>query len=167
MILVVIYLLVIIIIGTIKKIDISSSFMNGVKESYPILKNLLPSMMFFLLGVNVFLNSGIINVFEAFCARLNLIPEVIIQFILRPVSNSSSLIMMTKVFEKYGTDSLLGIISTLIQASTDTSLYIVMVYFSVVRIKKMNKALVIALLTNVCTMFISILLSYLFFNLFK
>lgn len=167
MILVVIYLLIIIILGVIKKVDISSSFISGVKESYETLKNLLPSMMFFLLGINVFLNSGVINILEVFCERLNLIPEVIIQFILRPVSNSSSLIMMTKVFEKYGTDSLLGIISTVIQASTDTSLYIVMVYFGVTRIKKMNKTLAIALVTNILTMGFSILLSYLFFNFFK
>lgn len=166
MILVVVYLIVIIVLAIIKKVDIVSSFTDGVKSSYTTLKNLLPSMMFFLLGVNVFLNSGIISVIEAFCERSNLIPEVIIQFILRPISNSSSLVMMTKVFEKYGVDSFLGNLSSVLQASTDTSLYIVMVYFSTIGLKKTGKTLAIALITNIMTMVFGLLFSYLIFSFF-
>lgn len=166
MILVVVYLIVIIVLAIIKKVDIVSSFTDGVKSSYTTLKNLLPSMMFFLLGVNVFLNSGIISVIEAFCERSNLIPEVIIQFILRPISNSSSLVMMTKVFEKYGVDSFLGNLSSVLQASTDTSLYIVMVYFSTIGLKKTGKTLAIALITNIMTMGFGLLFSYLIFSFF-
>lgn len=166
MILVVVYLIVIIVLAIIKKVDIVSSFTDGIKSSYATLKNLLPSMMFFLLGVNVFLNSGIISVIEAFCERSNLIPEVIIQFILRPISNSSSLVMMTKVFEKYGVDSFLGNLSSVLQASTDTSLYIVMVYFSTIGLKKTGKTLAIALITNIMTMGFGLFFSYLIFSFF-
>ena len=61
MIVVVIYILVIIVLALVKKVDVVESFTKGVKSSYPIIKNLLPSIMFFLLGVNIFLHSGIIE----------------------------------------------------------------------------------------------------------
>lgn len=167
MILVVIYLLIILIVAIVKKVNIMESFIVGVKGSYQTLKNLFPSLMFFLLGVNVFLNSGVIELFEAFCERSNLISEVIIQFILRPISNSSSLIMMTKVFDKYGVDSLVGKMSSILQASTDTSLYIIVVYFSTIGIKKIGKPLLIAIITNVITMIFCLIITYLIYTYFK
>ena len=163
---VVFYLLFIIIIALIKKVDIVDSFTKGVKSSYPMLKNLLPSIMFFLLGVNIFLNSGVIELLEAFCERLNLIPEIIIQLILRPISNSSSLIMMTKVFDKYGVDSFLGQLSSIIQASTDTTLYIIIIYFSTIDVKNISKTLCIGFLTNILTMLFCVVISYIFFTIF-
>ena len=122
--------------------------------------------MFFLLGVNIFLHSGIIELLEAFCERSNLIPEIIIQLILRPISNSSSLIMMTKVFEKYGVDSFLGKLSSIIQASTDTTLYIIIVYFSTINIKKIGKTLLLGFLTNILTMLFCIVVSYIILSIF-
>lgn len=166
MIVVVIYILVIIVLALIKKVDVVESFTKGVKSSYPIIKNLLPSIMFFLLGVNIFLHSGIIELLEAFCERSNLIPEIIIQLILRPISNSSSLIMMTKVFEKYGVDSFLGKLSSIIQASTDTTLYIIIVYFSTINIKKIGKTLLLGFLTNILTMLFCIVVSYIILSIF-
>lgn len=167
MIIVVIYLLVIIIISIIKKVNVMESFISGVKSSYPTLKSLLPSLMFFLLGVNVFLKSGVTDLLEAFCERLNLISEVIIQFILRPISNSSSLIMMTKVYEKYGVNDVISKMSTVLQASTDTSLYIIVVYFSTIGVKKIGKPLLIALITNVLTMTFGLILTYLIYTYLK
>ena len=166
MIVVVIYILVIIVLALIKKVDVVESFTKGVKSSYPIIKNLLPSIMFFLLGVNIFLHSGIIELLEAFCERSKLIPEIIIQLILRPISNSSSLIMMTKVFEKYGVDSFLGKLSSIIQASTDTTLYIIIVYFSTINIKKIGKTLLLGFLTNILTMLFCIVVSYIILSIF-
>lgn len=164
MILVVVYVLIIIIVSIIKKVNVIDSFTDGVKSSYTTIKNLLPSLMFFLLGVNIFLASGVIELLEAFCERLNLISEVIIQFILRPISNSSSLIMMTKIFDKYGVDSVLGKMSTALQASTDTSLYIIVVYFSTIGVKKISKPLMIAIITNILTMVFSLVLTCLIYT---
>ena len=166
MIIVILYILIIIIIGLYKKVNIMESFTDGVKSSYKTLQNLLPSIMFFVLGVNIFLNSGVIEILEAFCERLNLNSLVFIQLILRPISNSSSLIMMTKVFEQYGVDSLIGKISSVIQSVTDTSLYIIIIYFGAVGIKQIGKPLSLALIINILTMVTSIVFSYIIFSFF-
>lgn len=149
------YIIIIIIIGLLNKVNLFDSFTKGVKESYKLLLDLFPSILFLILGINIFLNSGIISYLEAFCERLKFNPEVIIQFILRPISNSSSLIMMTKVFEKYGVNSFIGTYSALIQSSIDTTIYIIILYFSSVKIKKISVPLFICLVSNCLILAIS------------
>ena len=164
--LVIIYLVIIIVLAIIKKVNIQNSFITGVKESYKSLLNLFPSILFLIISMNIFLNSGVIDVIEAFCERSKLIPEVIIQLILRPISNSSSLIMMTRIFTKYGVDSFVGKLSSVIQASSDTTIYIIMVYFSTIKVKKVGHSLVVALLSNLIIFVFSYVVTCLFLNYF-
>lgn len=166
MIIVVLFILIIIILGLFNKVDFSNSFFNGVKSSYKSIINLLPNIMFLILALNIFLNSGIISILEVFCERMKLIPEVIIQLILRPLSNSASMMMMVKIFEKYGVNSFLGNLSSVIQASSDTTIYIIMIYFSSIGVKKISNSLLIALLTNIITFIFGILFSYIIFTYF-
>ncbi len=163
---VLIYISFIIIVAIITNVNIYKSFSNGVKESFRSLKDLFPSIIFFVLGVNIFLNSGVIDLLQAFCERLNLIPEVIIQLILRPVSNSSSMLMMINIFEKYGVDSFLAKLSSVIQASSDTTIYMIMIYFSSIGIKRIGNSLLIGIFTNIITFVFCLVISYIIFNIF-
>lgn len=166
MILVLVYLIFIIILAIIKKINIQQSFVTGVKDSYKSLLNLFPSILFLMIGMNIFINCGFIELIEASCERSKLIPEVIIQFILRPVSNSSSLIMMTRIFQKYGVDSFAGQLSSIIQASSDTIIYIIMVYFTTIKVKKIGHSLIVSLICYVIISIISFVVCYLFNSIF-
>ena len=70
------------------------------------------------------------------------------------------------VIEKYGVDSFLGKLSSIIQASTDTTLYIIIVYFSTINIKKIGKTLLLGFLTNILTMLFCIVVSYIILSIF-
>lgn len=165
MIIVVFYLLIITILSIIYKVNIFESFSKGIKSSFSSVVNLFPSIIFFVICVNVLMNSGLIEILKAFCERSKIIPEIFIQLILRPLSNSSSIIMMTKVYEEYGPNSFLGNLSTLIQVASDTTVYIVLIYFSSIGIKKIGKPLFIGILVNLITFIIAFILCYIFYKI--
>lgn len=162
MIVIVIYISFIILYGVIKKVNCYESFKNGVSSNYKILLDIFPNLLALVFAVEVFTNSGIIELLNNY-VNLFIIPiEIIIQAFLKPISSSSALVMMLKVFNNYGTNSNLGILSSIIQGCSDTTFYIVTLYFSCVKIKNYKYALKVGVLTDIITF----LLVSLFFILF-
>ena len=162
MIVIVIYISFIILYGVIKKVNCYESFKNGVSSNYKILLDIFPNLLALVFAVEVFTNSGIIELLNNY-VNLFIIPiEIIIQAFLKPISSSRALVMMLKVFNNYGTNSNLGILSSIIQGCSDTTFYIVTLYFSCVKIKNYKYALKVGVLTDIITF----LLVSLFFILF-
>ena len=162
MIVIVIYISFIILYGVIKKVNCYESFKNGVSSNYKILLDIFPNLLALVFAVEVFTNSGIIELLNNF-VNLFIIPiEIIIQAFLKPISSSSALVMMLKIFNNYGTNSNLGVLSSIIQGCSDTTFYIVTLYFSCVKIKNYKYALKVGVLTDIITF----LLVSLFFILF-
>ena len=162
MIVIVIYISFIILYGVIKKVNCYESFKNGVSSNYKILLDNFPNLLALVFAVEVFTNSGIIELLNNY-VNLFIIPiEIIIQAFLKPISSSSALVMMLKIFNNYGTNSNLGVLSSIIQWCSDTTFYIVTLYFSCVKIKNYKYALKVGVLTDLITF----LLVSLFFILF-
>lgn len=160
MIVVAIYVFIIIIFALIKKVNAYEAFTNGVTDSFKTVINLFPNLLFLILGINIFINSGIIEILEDLLANTFFIPELLIQAILRPTSSSSSLILMTKIFEKYGVDSIVGRVSSILQGSSDTTIYVIMIYFSSIKMTKIGNSLKIGLLTDLVTFVFVFLIFY-------
>ena len=162
MIVIVIYISFIILYGVIKNVNCYESFKNGVSSNYKILLDIFPNLLALVFAVEVFTNSGIIELLNNY-VNLFIIPiEIIIQAFLKPISSSSALVMMLKIFNNYGTNSNLGVLSSIIQGCSDTTFYIVTLYFSCVKIKNYKYALKVGVLTDIITF----LLVSLFFILF-
>ena len=99
-------------------------------------------------------------VFVFFSFPKELLPLVI----MRPISGSSSLILMSDVFKNYGVDSYLGRVASLMQGSTDTTIYIIGLYFSSVGIRKIKYSLIVGLLADLMAILLSLLIvSYWFY----
>ena len=119
---------VIVIYGIRKKTNIYDVFVEGAKESIELAFNLFPSMLAMILGVNIFLKSGFITVF--FEKIFELLPfiklpfEIIPMMLMRSISGSSSLAILTSIFEQCGPDSFIGLLGSILQGSTDTTFYI-------------------------------------------
>lgn len=143
----------VILYGIIKKTDIYSSFVEGAKESFNLIFNLFPTLLFMLIGINIFINSQILD--HLSINILNLPNEVITLMITRPISGSSSLAILNSIFEIYGPDSFIGILTSVMQGSTDTTIYILTLYFGTVGIKKMRYALWVGLLSDISAFIIS------------
>ena len=164
MIVIVIYISFIILYGVIKKVNCYESFKNGVSSNYKILLDIFPNLLALVFAVEVFTNSGIIELLNNY-VNLFIIPiEIIIQAFLKPISSSSALVMMLKIFNNYGTNSNLGVLSSIIQGCSDTTFYIVTLYFSCVKIKNYKYALKVGILTDVIT-FIIVTLFFVIFVL--
>lgn len=157
MIIIVIYVLMIVLYGVFKRINCYDSFKKGVSENIKILLDIFPNILALVFAVEVFCGSGILTILNTLFSNLIIPCEIILQGILKPISSSSSLIMMLQIFNNYGVNSNFGILSSIIQGCSDTTFYIITLYFSCVKIKDYKYALKAGLLTDILTFLIVVI----------
>ena len=120
-----------------------------------------------IFAVNIFINSGVFNIisiiFKPVFNLINIPIEIIPLALLRPVSSSASLAYLNTILSRYGPDSFIGILSSVIQGCTDTTFYIITLYFGCIGIKKIRYSLVLCLMADMISIIISIILVYLIF----
>ena len=150
--------IIVIIYGLYKKVDIYDTFLDGVKEGLDLSLKIFPSMFAMIIAVTVLVKSNIINDLVSII-NINLFPKEILPIaILRPISSSSSLMILNNILKTYGPDSIIGKIASIITGSTDTTIYIIGMYYSSIKIKKIKHSLVIGLLADFSCIVISILI---------
>ena len=106
------------------------SFKEGVTSNFKILLDIFPNLLALVFAVEVFTNSGIIELFNEYVNFISIPIEIIIQAFLKPISSTSALVMMLNVFKTFGIDSNISILSSIIQGCSDSTFYIVTLYFS-------------------------------------
>ena len=94
--------------------------------------------------------SAIISLLCAFTFYNRYYNDVLSLAFLRPVSGNASLAMLNNIYTKYGVDSFSGILASLIQGANDTTIYILALYFSSIKIKKIRYALFVGLIADLC-----------------
>ncbi len=160
-----IYILIVLILSLIKKVDAFDAFFKGTKETFKSLPNLFINIFMIALSINVFIKSGIVD----FVLDLFKIEDenklIIMQMIFKPISWSSSLLVMNNIIELYGVDSKFGILSSVIQSSCDTCFYITMLYLSHVKISK-NSYTILASILSVFLTFLFCVFLIDFFRIF-
>lgn len=154
-----IYIIIIIAFALWKKVDAYQAFIEGVDQSFSSIKKIFPNIMAIIFAINIFTNSGILEIFEKYLSNFFIHPKILLQGMLKPISWSSSLLMMTNIFEREGVNSALGFLSTLVQGSSDTTIYVTALYFSSIKIKHTGHTLIVGLLTDFLT-FCFILIIY-------
>lgn len=157
----------IIIYGLIKKVDIYSSFVKGAKDGIDSAISIFPFTVSMVFAVNIFLHSGILDyIFGGLSNFLGpMIPTSIFPMaLLRPISGSASQVIMTDIFTNYGADSFIGRLASVLQGSTDTTFYVVTLYFGSIGIKKIRYALKAGLSADLVGILASILVVYYFFG---
>ena len=138
--------LIIVIYGNKKKINVYDTFIEGVKDSFSMITNLFPTLLSMIFAVNIFTNSGILNgILNLFKPLFNLIHtpiEILPLGLIRPISSSASLAYLNTIFSKYGPDSFIGTLGSVMQGCTDTTLYVVSLYLGSIGIKKIRYTLI-------------------------
>lgn len=128
--------------GYIKKIDVYNSFIEGCKESFEMIFKIFPNLVAMILSINLLINSNILEIFKVILNPILdvfKIPfEIIPMSILRPISGTSTLAILNNIMAKYGVDSLVSTIASVIQGSTDTTFYVLTLYFGSIGIKKIR-----------------------------
>lgn len=153
--------------GLFKKTNVYDSFISGVKDGFPLLIKMFPSLLAMILAINVFTNSGIVNDFFSFLkpalALLNIPFDILPIAIMRPISGSFGLALLNDLYTQYGPDSFISVLSSVIQGSSDTTIYIITLYFGTIGIKKIKYSLWAGLLADMAAVILSLIIVPLFF----
>ena len=147
--LVLIIIAVALIEAAIKKVDIFKEFLDGVKEGSKLLITLFPTMMAFTLWVVCFQNCGLTTILESIfhniIKTINIPVDVFMMMIIRPFSANGSLAILNDLFVNYGVDHPYSILGSIIQTGSDTTFYVVTLYFGSIKIKNSRYALKLGL----------------------
>lgn len=162
-----IIVLLIIIFGYKSKINIYESFLKGVLEGLKTCVNIFPNILAMVFAVNLLIESGFIDFISSFLNpflnKFSLSTDIISMALFRPISGNASLAIMNNIFENFGPDSIMGRLASTIQGSTDTTFYVLALYFGTVGIKKTRYALPVGLFADLVGIFMAFVLVYLFF----
>lgn len=148
-----IVLTIVIITGLIKKIPIFDAFLQGAGEGIEATFSIMPSLIGLITCITMLKSSGAFELFTGFLAPLfnfiNMPAEVIPLAIMRPISGSGSIAILSNIFKNFGADSHIGEIASAIMGSTETTFYTLTVYFGSIGIKNSKHAIVSALIADI------------------
>ena len=169
--LILLILLLIILGGLFKKIDIFSAFVDGAKGGFETAVKIIPYLVGMLVAVSLLRNSGVFEVlinglktmFAAFGADTRFV-DALPTALIKPFSGGGARGMMVDTMRAYGPDSFAGKLSCVLQGSSDTTFYVIAVYFGAVSIKNTRYAVGAMLLADLVGIITSIILAYLFFG---
>lgn len=149
-----------------KKNNAYNSFVNGVKDGLPLFKKLFPTIIGMLLCVTLLKSCGIIDdlklLLTSFIPKSEAIIDLTPMILFRPISGSASIACFDTICKTLGPDSLTAKIASTIQGSTDTTIYILALYFGTVKVTKWKHALKTGLLTDLVGIVVGIVLALIF-----
>lgn len=157
----------IILYGVIKKVDVYNTFLSGAKEGLITSFNIFPAIIAMVFAINIFMNSGVINFILGWLNPLfnllNIPLSILPMALLRPISGTASLAIMNDIFMNYGPDSYIGRLASVIQGCTDTTVYVLGLYFGSVKISKTRHALGTGLFADLVGIIMAFILVAIFF----
>jgi spore maturation protein SpmB len=156
--------------GLYKKINVYDSFIEGAKEGFTTAVRIIPYLVAILVGVGVFRASGAMDMLingVAWCLdQLGINTDFVGALptaLMKPMSGSGARGMMLEAMKTYGPDSFVGRLACMFQGSTDTTFYILAVYFGSVNIKYTRHAVTCGLLADLIGSLAAIVIAYIFF----
>lgn len=146
------FILLILLTATFKRLPTYELFVEGGKEGIEMAFSLLPFLLGMIVSIAILRSSGALEAFIDFITpalvMLGIPPEIVPLALIRPLSGTAALGMTTELTQVYGPDSFIGRLAATMQGSTDTTLYILTIYFGAVGIKRMRYALKVGLLSD-------------------
>lgn len=157
--------------GAIKKVPVYESFIEGARQGFDVAKNLLPYLVAMLCAVGVLRASGALDYVldglrwlvhrGGFDARwIDAMPTALV----KPLSGSAARAMLIETMQHHGVDSFPALLSATVQGSTETTFYVLAVYFGAVGIQRARHAVGCALLADLAGIVASIAVCYWFFG---
>lgn len=148
--------------GYAKKVKVYEKFVEGAKEGFNVGVKIIPYLVAMLVAIAMFRASGAMEVLTDLVKPItNLIgmpSEVLPMAIMRPLSGSGSLGVMTELMNNFGVDSLIGFISSTMYGSTETTFYVVAVYFGAINVYKTRYAIPAGLLADAAGLITAVLI---------
>ena len=151
-----------------KNTDAYGAFTGGVKESLEIICDIFPNVFALMIATGMFRASGLSELFvsllKPLLKPLGIPSEIVPAAILRPLSGSGSLALLSDILKSHNPDSLIGIMACVIIGSTETTFYTVAVYYGAVSVKNSRHTVAAALLADITGFVMSSLCVRIFFK---
>lgn len=161
-------ILLILVIGSVKKLPTYELFVEGGKEGVSMAISLLPYLVGMIVSISIFRSSGAldaaIGLIQPVLSFLSIPGEIAPLALTRPISGTAALAITADLLKIYGPDSFIGRLASTMQGSTDTTFYIITVYFGAVGIRKMGDALKVGLLADIIGIITSIIIVTIVFS---
>lgn len=142
----------IVIYGVMERKKIFDIFLDGAKEGMGIVLNIFPTLVGLFVAIGALRSSGIIDLISNFLTPVlqfvNFPTEVLPLALIRPISGSASMAVATDIMNNFGVDTRIGLITSVIMGSTETTIYTIAVYTSSVGIKNTRFVLWAALFAD-------------------
>lgn len=139
--------------GFVKKVKVYEVFVEGAKDGFNTAVRIIPYLVGMLFAIGIFRASGAMDVLVAVLSPLTELvgmpAEALPMAFLRPLSGSGSLGFMTELMKVHGPDSFIGVLVSTMYGSTETTFYVLAVYFGSVNIKNTRHALPAGLVADV------------------
>lgn len=156
-------------IGLFRRVNVYESFIEGAKEGFSTAITIIPYLVAILVAIGVFRASGamdyIINGIASFMGLIGVDAEFVgalPTILMKPLSGSGARGMMIDAMNSYGADSLVGRLSCIVKGSTDTTFYVVALYYGSIAIKRIRYTLAYSLVADLMGIITAITLSYIF-----
>lgn len=160
-----------IILAVIRKVNVYESFIEGAKDGFQIAIRIIPYLVAILVAIGLFRTSGAMDYFTNGIGWIvgqlgwntDFVPALPTAF-MKPLSGSGARGMMIEAMKTYGVDSFVGRLAATFQGATDTTFYIIAVYFGSVSIRKTRYAVTCGLIADLAGIIAAIFIAYLFFH---
>jgi spore maturation protein B len=140
-------------VGILRKVKVYDVFVDGAKEGFEVAVRIIPFLVGILVAIGMFRGSGamdlLTNAMKPVMGAINFPAELLPLAILRTLTGSGSLALTTDLVHTYGPDSLIGRMAATMYGSSETTFYVLAVYFGAVGVKRTRHAVPAALIGDV------------------
>ncbi|HUM09409.1 MAG TPA: nucleoside recognition domain-containing protein [Myxococcaceae bacterium] len=161
-------MLIIVLFGIARKVKIYEVFVVAAKEGFQIAVTIIPFLVAILVGIAMFRASGAMDalarVLGPVTARIGFPVEALPMALIKPLSGTGALGVMSETMKTYGPDSFIGYLVCLLNAGTDTTFYVLAVYFGSVQVRVLRHTLVACLAADLAGYVAATALCHLFFG---
>ncbi|QQE13187.1 spore maturation protein [Planctomycetota bacterium] len=146
--------------GIFKRVPVYEVFVEGAKEGFDIAVMIIPYLVAILFAIGMFRASGamdyLMDMLRPGLMAMGIPPEVLPMAIARPLTGSGATAILVDIVNEHGTESLISRMAAVISGSTETTFYVIAVYFGAVGVKKIRHALVVGLIADVTAILLAI-----------
>ncbi len=149
-------------LALIKKVPVYEEFIEGAKDGFKVSISIIPYLVAIIVAVSMFRASGILDWLKDFANNI-IPPDIIPLMITRPLSGSAALGIFSDIAKEYGADSYIAKLAAIMVGSSETTFYVLAVYFGSVGIKKYRYALLTGIIADITNIVLAIWVARLFF----
>ena len=162
------FVLLIIIYGVKKHVNLYDSFLEEAKEGLIMVFHITPTIIAMVFAVNIFLDSRFLDGMLGFLKPLfdlaNIPIDILPMALLRPISGTASLPIMNDIFMNFGPDSFIGRLASTLQGCTDTTIYVLALYFGSIKVTKTRYSLPVGLFADLMGILAAFIITFIFFG---